>query len=95
MLNRMAKEKLRSTLLISAALAALAIGTGTATVAMAQPGSAFQNQGIRDDEGLPPRYGRRDTGVSPRYGAWGYQRGGRGYALIPRHGMRRTLRHRY
>ena len=95
MLNRMAKEKLRSTLLISAALAALAIGTGTATVAMAQPGSAFQNQGIRDDEGLPPRYGLGDNGLSPRYGdegAWAYQRGGR--VFVPRHEMRRHLRHR-
>ena len=94
MLNRMAKQKLRSSLLISAALASLAIGTGTATVGMAQPGSAFQDQGIRDEQGRPPRYGRGDTGLSTRYGAWAYHREGRGHGLIPRHGMRPTIRHR-
>ncbi len=96
MLNRMAKQRLRSTLLIGSALLALVLGTGIGTgLAVAQPGSAFQDQGIRDDEGLPPRYGRGDTGLRARYawsrqGAWAYQRGGRGY----RHEMRRTLRHR-
>src|SRR3954453_21798771 len=98
MLNRMAMQKLRSTLLIGSALVALVIGTGIGTgLAVAQPGSAFQDQGIRDDEGLPPRYGRDDSGLSPRYGdqgAWAYQRSGRGYVVIPRHEMRRTLRHR-
>jgi len=87
MLNFLANQKLRSTLLVSAALATLAIGTGTATVATAQPGSAFQDQGIRDDEGLPPRYGRGDTGVSPRA-----YRNGRSYVL--RHGIRPALRRR-
>src|SRR5712672_2087035 len=99
MLNRMAMQKLRSTLLIGSALATLVIGTGIGTgLAVAQPGSAFQDQGIREDEGLRPRYGLPDTGLSPRYGgrgAWAYQRGGRGHVLIPgRHEMRRTHHHR-
>ena len=96
MLNRMAKQKLRSTLLIGSALATLVIGTGIGTgLAVAQPGSAFQDQGFRDEEGLPPRYGLGDNGLSPRYrdqGAWAYQRGGR--VFVPRHEMRRHLRHR-
>ena len=73
MLNRMAKQKLRSTLLVSAALAVLAIGTGTATgVAMAQPGSQFQDQGMRDETGPFPERDRgarayhRDVYVVPR-----------------------------
>ena len=103
MLNRMAMQKLRSTLLIGSALATLVIGTGIGTgLAVAQPGSAFQDQGIRDDEGLPPRYGLPDTGLAPQYGdpwshrgAWAHQRDGRGHIVVPsRHEMRRTLHHR-
>src|SRR3954453_10101033 len=103
MLNRMAMQKLRSTLLIGSALATLVIGTGIGTgLAVAQPGSAFQDQGIRDDEGLPPRYGRPDTGLAPQYGdpwshqgAWAYQRDSRGRVFVPsRHETRRTLHHR-
>jgi hypothetical protein len=46
-------KSLRSTILTAAMLAALTAGIGTAT---AQPGSEFQNQGIREDNGLP-RFG--------------------------------------
>jgi len=83
MLNRMAKQKLRSTLLIGSAVAALAIGTGMGTVALAQPGAQFQDQGNRDETGPFPELNR---------GAWAYHRGD--YFVVPRYEMRHHLRRR-
>jgi hypothetical protein len=49
----MMMKGLRSAVLVGATLAALLNGSGTTT---AQPGAEFQNQGIREDLGLP-RFG--------------------------------------
>ena len=66
MLNRLANEKLRLTLLAAAAFAALLVETG---MAAAQPGAAFQNNGIRDLNGLPPARGTyRNSYGSSYYG---------------------------
>jgi hypothetical protein len=54
MLNRPANANLRRTLLAAAAFATLLVGT---EMAAAQPGAAFQNNGIRDLNGLPPARG--------------------------------------
>ena len=62
MLHRLVKENLRSGVLIASTLAALLAGTGMPT---AQPGAEFQNQGIREDNGLP-RFGELRARRAPR-----------------------------
>src|SRR5258708_770900 len=56
MLNGMVKENLRSTLLVASTFAALMTGTGMAVAQVADdpPGSQFQDQGIREENGIPP-----------------------------------------
>jgi hypothetical protein len=63
MSNRMAKANLRNMLLIGSVLAAVATGIGTAA---AQPGSEFQDQGIREMNNVPAvgePAGHRGTGA--------------------------------
>jgi hypothetical protein len=61
---------LRSTLFIGSTLVALASGTGFASAQVADnpPGSAFQDQGIREDNGYPP-FGENHGAA---YGSYGY-----------------------
>ena len=64
-------KNLRSATLIASMLAALLAGTAVAT---AQPGAEFQNQGIREDNGLP-RFGELRVRRLPRpahviFGRW-------------------------
>ena len=68
MTNRMVS--LRSKLLIASTLAALLTGTGMAVAQVSDnpPGSEFQDQGIREDNGLP-RFGEEHYGVRGAYGA--------------------------
>jgi hypothetical protein len=63
------KQSLRSTLLIASTLGALVTGTGMAAaqVVDSPPGSAFQDQGIREDNGLP-RFGEEHRGDRAAYG---------------------------
>jgi hypothetical protein len=63
------KNSLRNTLLIASTLAALATGTGMAAAQVADnpPGSAFQDQGIREDNGQP-RFGEEHQGARGAYG---------------------------
>ena len=74
----MAKANLRNMLLIGSVLAAVATGIGTAA---AQPGSEFQDQGIREMNNVP---------------ALGEHRGAGAYAYArDRHAMHhRIVRHR-
>jgi len=84
MSNRMAKANLRNMLLIGSVLAAVATGIGTAA---AQPGSEFQDQGIREMNNVPAQ-------GEP---AWHRGAGANGaYAYAPdRHAMHhRIVRHR-
>ena len=70
MLSRMARDNLRSAVLIGSTVALLA-GTG---VALAQPGSEFQNRGIRGYNGqraTPSVWSRTAHGVRG-YRAYGY-----------------------
>jgi hypothetical protein len=54
MLSRLVKENMRSKLVMASTLAALLAGTGMATAQVADnpPGSQFQDQGIREENGF-------------------------------------------
>ena len=67
----MSNNTLRSTVLIASTLVALASGTGLAAAQVVDnpPGSAFQDQGIREDNGLP-RFGENNGAAA--YGSYGY-----------------------
>ena len=56
MLNMRVKENLRSGLVITSLLVGLLSGTGltAAQVVDDPPGSVFQDQGIREEQGYPP-----------------------------------------
>ena len=71
MMNRMVS--LRSKLLIATTFAALLTGTGMAVAQVSDnpPGSQFQDQGVREDNGLPT-LGEEHQGARGAYGA--YQR---------------------
>jgi hypothetical protein len=68
--NKRKAHTLRSTLLIASTLVALASGTGIAAAQVADnpPGSSFQDQGIREDLGLP----RTHSNATAAYGSYGY-----------------------
>jgi len=73
MSNRMVN--LRSKLLIASTFAALLTGTGMAVAQVSDnpPGSEFQDQGIREDNGLP-RFGEEHQAPRGAYGAYAPRR---------------------
>jgi hypothetical protein len=73
MLSRVVRDGLRSAVLVGSTVALLA-GTG---MALAQPGSEFQTQGIRENNGqraTPSVWSRTAHGMR-RYRAYGYAPG--------------------
>src|SRR5215475_9937358 len=69
--ERLTMNRLRSKLLMVSTFAALLAGTGMAAAQVVDnpPGSAFQDQGIRDDEGVPPSGEPSWQRNAPGYGA--------------------------
>ena len=69
--ERLTMNRLRSKVLMVSTFAALLAGTGMAAAQVVDnpPGSAFQDQGIRDDEGVPPSGEPSWQRTAPGYGA--------------------------